>query len=160
MSLKREEIKEEDKWNVESIFSSDILWEEELKKLKNYIKDIARFTGKLKESSKIIKDAIETDIALNRRLELLYTYAHLKHDEDTKKEKYKAFHDQAFNIFVEYSELSSYFTPELLSVDDKLIRQFMNSEELSEYHFFLEKLLRAKPYTLSERMNGNTSCPL
>ena len=37
MAKKRNEIKKEDKWNVEAIFKNDDLWNKEYKSLKDYL---------------------------------------------------------------------------------------------------------------------------
>ena len=151
MAKKRSEVKKEDKWNVEDIFTSDDLWDKEYSSLKKDIFKINDYKGKLKNSVYILKDLIGTDVSLNRRLDRLYTYSHMRHDEDIKNEKYKTFYDMAYSLFVEYSELSSWITPEILNIKDELINQYINSEELFPYRFFLEKLLRAKEHTLSEK---------
>ena len=130
MPIKRTEVKKEDKWNVEAIFQDDSLWEKELDSLKNEIKKITYLKGKLKDSSGNIKKVIELDVSLSRRLDRLYTYSHLKNDEDTKNEKYKTYHDRAYNVCIEYSELSSWITPEILKIDDKIINKYINSEYL------------------------------
>ena len=119
MAKKRSEVKKEDKWNVEAIFATDDLWDKEYKLLKNDINKINDYKGKLKDSVKILKDLIEADVSLNRRLDRLYTYSHMRHDEDIKNEKYKTSYDLAYNLFVEYSELSSWITPEILNINDQ-----------------------------------------
>lgn len=150
MAKKRSEVKKEDKWKVEAIFANDELWEREHDLLKKEIYKINSFKGKLKDSEKNIKGMIESDIELNRRLDLLGTYAHMRHDEDIKNELYKTFYDKAVNLFVEYGEISSWVTPEILSIDEKLITKYINSEDLLPYKFFLEKILRTKQHTLTE----------
>ena len=150
MPIKRTEVKKEDKWNVEAVFENDRLWEKEFDSLKNEIKSITDFKGKLKESSSVIKRVIELDVSLSRRLDMLYTYAHLKHDEDTINEKYKTFYEKSYSLFIEYSEFSSWITPEILKIDDELINNYINSAELKEYQFHLKKILRAKKHTLNE----------
>ena len=140
MAKKRSEVNKEDKWNIEAIFKNDDLWDKEYKALKNDIHKISNYKGRLKDSAKTLKDLIKTDVSLNRR-----------HDEDIKNEKYKSFYDLTYNLFIEYSELSSWITSEILSIDDELINNYINSEELLPYNFFLKRLLRAKEHTLSEK---------
>ncbi len=150
MAKKRSEIKREDKWNVEAMFATDELWEKEHDLLKKDIYKINNFKGKLKDTEKNIKEMIEADIEINRRLDLLYTYAHMRHDEDIKNEIYKTCYDKAYNLFIEYSEISSWITPEILSIDEKLINKYIESKDLLHYKFFLQKILRTKKHTLSE----------
>ncbi|HOV13243.1 MAG TPA: oligoendopeptidase F, partial [Spirochaetota bacterium] len=114
MSKKRDEIQKEDKWNVEAIFENDTQWDNEYNSLKNDIKIIASFKGKLKDGYKNLLELIQTEIDLSRRLGKLYTYAHMKHDEDGKNEKYKDYFDRAFNLSSDFDELSSFINPEII----------------------------------------------
>jgi oligoendopeptidase F len=150
MPLKREEIKKEDKWNVEAIYKDDNIWEDDYKSLKEDVKKIIQFKGKLKNSSTEIKNLLEFDINLSRKMNLLYLYSHMKNDEDSKNEKYKSYHEKMVLLINEYEELASWITPELLSIDDNIMNNYLKSEELAPYKFHLEKILRNKNYTLNE----------
>ena len=151
MSKKREEVDQKNKWNVENIFLNDKLWEQELENLKKDIRDITQYKGKLSESDILLKNAIEKNIELERRLGKLYTYAHMKHDEDSKNEIYKTFYEKAYTLSVSYDEISSFFTPELLSLDTTILDKYLDSSELKLYKFYLEKIFRTKEHTLSEK---------
>jgi len=150
MPKKRAEIKKENKWNVEKLFKNDIEWENELGKLHKDVLNIIQYKGRLEESSFLLKNMIETMIELDRRIDKLYTYAHMRHDEDTRKEKYKKFHDQAYNLYVEYSQLSSWIEPEIISINNDIMDRYINSDDLFSYQFWLVKILRTKKHTLSE----------
>ena len=151
MPKKREDIEKNDRWNIESIFATDELWEKEFEIFKKEIKDIGFFRGKLKESETEILNAIEKSIYLDRKLGKLFTYAHTRHDEDTKNEKYKSYYEKAYNASVELDELSSYLVPELLAIEESLLIKYINSEVLSRYKFYLEKIIRNKAHILSDK---------
>jgi oligoendopeptidase F len=150
MPVKRESIKKEDRWNVEAVYKSDKIWEDEYKSLKNEINRIFDYKGILNKSAKNIKKMLDTSIDLERKLGKLYLYAHMKHDEDSKNALYKEFFGKASNLMVEYDEASSWIMPELLSIDAKVMENFMESGELDNYKFNIEKILRYKEHTLSE----------
>lgn len=150
MSKKRTDIKKEDKWNIEYLFKNDDLWEKELESLQKDVLNIVQFKGRLEESPIIIKEMIEKMITLDRRIDNLYTYAHMRHDEDTRKEKFKKFHDLAYNLYVEYSQLTSWIEPEIISIKNEIMERFINSSELFPYQFWLVKILRTKKHTLNE----------
>ena len=151
MPIKRDLVKKEDKWNSESIFSNDKLWEEEYDRLKKKINSITEFKGTLKDSHIKIKELLETSIELERNIDKLYIYAHMRHDEDTKNETYKTYLEKASDLAVEYDELSSWIIPELLSIEESLMNKYMSSDELKPYKFHLYKILRRKEHTLSEK---------
>ena len=150
MAKKRNEVKPEDKWNVSAIFENDEKWQKEYDELKEKIKSILKYKGRLKESAATIKELIDTELELDRRIDLLYTYAHMRHDEDSKNEQYKTFHDLAYTLYIEYSQLTSWITPEFLHIDDELINKYLNTSELLPYQFYLQKILRTKKHSLSE----------
>ncbi len=150
MAKKREEVNKSDKWNVEALFKSDELWEEELKKLSADVNSIQKYRGTLKESAENIKNLIDSEIALSRRINLLYTYAHMRNDEDGKNTKYRTFYSKAYNLYVNYDAMRSWITPEILAIDDNSMKSFINSEVLAPYKFYMEKVLRVKPHVLSE----------
>lgn len=151
MAKKRSEISKNDTWNTGAIYSSDTLWEEDYVLIKERMNDILPFKGTLSESAQALRSALDTYTDLERKLEKLYTYAHLKNDEDTKNQAYKSMYEKAYSLFISYDELSAFITPELLAIDEKVMEEFMNSRHLEEYGFYLEKKLRAKKHILSEK---------
>ncbi|MBN2546394.1 MAG: oligoendopeptidase F [Spirochaetes bacterium] len=150
MPKKRSEVDKNDKWNIEALFENDEKWQNEYNLLKNEIKNIIRFKGKLKESEKNILDMLEYSVEIARRIDKLYTYAHMKHDEDIKNDIYKSQYDIAINLYTDFSEISSYIEPELLSIDDEIMKKYLESKVLEKYKFYLEKIIRTKNHTLSE----------
>jgi len=148
--IKRNEIKNEDKWSVESIFKNDQEWQDEIKKLEKDLEVILKFKGKLDSSSKIIKELLETDISFSKRLDKIYLYAHMKNDEDLKNDVYKSFYDNAMNLYTKYMETTSWIIPELLKIENDKIKKFLKSDDLKPYDFYLTKILRQKEHILNE----------
>ena len=151
MAIKRDEIQKKDRWNVEAIFENDQLWEDEYNKLKDDIKAITTFKDRLASGYKILLELINTEINLSRRLSKLYTYAHMRHDEDGKNELYKGYFDRAYNLMSDFDELSSFINPEIISIPDDLMSSYLLEEELAEYKFYLSKILRVKKHILSKK---------
>ena len=123
-----------------------------LKKLKN-----SKPTSKSKEN-KEVKKSIKADKKqqkedkkLERKLEKLYTYAHLKHDEDTAEPLAKSLENRASGKAAAISAACAWFEPELLAIDDEKISAMLNEKVLEFYKPSIEELLRAKKHTLSEK---------
>jgi oligoendopeptidase F len=93
---------------------------------------------------------IELDIELSRKIDKVYLYSHMKNDEDLKNDKYKSFYDKAVNLYTKYNELTSWFVPELLKIEDNKIIEYLSSEALKPYKFHIEKLIRQKAHVLNE----------
>lgn len=151
MSKKRSEIEDKYKWNLEAIFASDGLWEDEYKKISEDMKNVASFAGTLSQSAQQIRKAFEFGLNINRRIEKLFIYAHTRHDEDTKLEKYKTMQEKAYILITQYSAMSSFFEPELLAIPTETMDKYIESSELAQYKFAFQKMLRAKEHILSDK---------
>lgn len=147
---KREEIDPKFKWKIEKIFESDNEWEEAFKNLKKEAPSLKDYEGKL-NNAKDIKEFLEKYVDLGIRAEVIYVYAHLKCDEDTSNSKYQGMMNKVDSYMAEYSAYTAYFVPEILSQDEKLIKDIIdNNEELKLYKFMFEDILKEKPHILSK----------
>ena len=99
------------------------------------------------ESLDLFRGTLEYDTALSRELEKLYTYAHLKSDEDKSNQFYLGMYQKVVNLYTRISEASSFITPEIQQLDDNLVKNFMEHESLKDYRFYIEKIIRYKPHT-------------
>ena len=147
---KREEINDKYKWKLDKIFTNDNEWEEAFKKLKEEAPSLKDFEGKLNNKENI-EAFLNKYVDLGIRAETIYIYAHLKCDEDTSNSKYQAMMNKVDAYMAEYASYTAYFVPEILSQDEKLIRDIINNnEELKTYKFLFEDILKEKPHILSK----------
>jgi oligoendopeptidase F len=147
---KREEIPEEDRWDLSHLFKSEDDWEDLFQKLEKNIENYKRYKGKLKESIDVFVEAIEFDLQISREIDQLHTFAHLKSDEDKTNQHNLGLYQRSLNLANRASELSSFMTPEIQSIPDEIISTYLQDKKLREYRFYLEKILRFKPHTLNQ----------
>jgi oligoendopeptidase F len=76
----------------------------------------------------------------------------LKNDEDQSDQHYLGFYQRIQTLANRAMEQSSYMTPEIMAIDETIMRGFLGAAELEPYGFYLEKILRNRPHTLSEQM--------
>ncbi|MGD2272714.1 MAG: oligoendopeptidase F [Desulfobacterales bacterium] len=150
MIPKREDIPPDQKWDLTPIFERDDQWEKLYHGMEKEIQTYASFRGRLGESVTRFKEALAFHLAVWRRIEKLYTYTHLKSDEDKSNQFYAGLHQRAVRLYTRASELSSFVTPEIQKLPDETVRNFLADDCLAEYRFFLEKIFRYKPHTLDE----------
>lgn len=146
---KRSEVQPEKCWQLEDLFPSQKDWDaafEELKQLKN---KAAEFEGKLStpDSVKAVF-ALEDDLSL--RIERLYVYAHLSHDQDTTNPTYQALVQKAKKLSVEVSEALSFITPEILALPEEQLDSYISDPQLADYKFTLQEIKREKAHVLSK----------
>ena len=149
--MERNEIAEQLKWRITDIFPSDEAWEKEFKGIEeeydNY--DFSVFKGKLGDKQSLL-ECLRLIDAVSRKIEKVYIYAHLRHDEDLRIAKYTSSHAQVgaliSNIFAEFS----FVEPELTALDDATLNGFIADPDFAEYDYKLRKIAGAKAHVLSE----------
>lgn len=154
MAKLRSEVASEDRWDVESMYPNMESWEKEFSSLfpnPNAVKfpAIDKLKGTLGQGADKVKEGLDLVFGIQRRLVKLYTYAHLKHDEDIADEKPKQAYNRILTCYHQFGEEISWFQPELLSLPEQTLKQYLNSPVLKDYRFHIEKIFRLKPHTLS-----------
>lgn len=150
----RSEVAEEDKWDLYSLYTDMEEWEKEFSLKANNgqphrCPEFIHFQGKLGDGAATVKKGLQILLSNQRTLEKLYTFAHLKHDEDIANEEYKKAYARILSLIQDYHKESAWFEPELLSLPTEKLIQYVQSPELAEYSFYLEKIFRMKAHTLS-----------
>lgn len=150
----RSEVALSDRWNVESLFANFEAWERDFEATsrgnqKPHWPELAAYKGKLSESTATMKSALELLFSLDRALSTLYTYAHLRHDEEITNDQYKVAYNKALALGQDFHQEIAWFEPEILAIPDSTMKQFLDSPDLKDYRFYLEKTIRVKPHVLS-----------
>ncbi|MBU8790763.1 oligoendopeptidase F [Oceanobacillus caeni] len=149
---KREEVPVEKTWKLEDIFETDDLWKKEFEQLQKDIPEITKFQGKLSESADTLYNLFKLQDELGERLGKLYTYAHMRYDQDTTNSFYQAMNAQAETVLTLASSSMSYVVPEILTMDEAKLESFLQEKkELQEYNKVLDEINRQRPHVLSEK---------
>ena len=143
----RKDVKEEHKWDLSPLFKNEDEWNTLFEDVEGNIGGYNKFYGLMGDSLERFRGTLEFDLALSRELERLYTYAHLKSDEDKSNQFYQAMYQRVVNLYTRVSEASSFITPEIQQLNEDLVRGFMADDSMKDYRFYLEKILRYKPHT-------------
>jgi len=153
MVLLREEVAKEDQWNVEDLYTNIDAWNqhftESFPEKDPKWPNIAEHKGKLGEGAARLKEALSQILNTQRTIEKLYTYAHLRHDEDITNDMQKAAYQKILSIIHVFAQETSWFVPELLSLSSEQIDAYLNDPQLQDFRFHLEKMIRIKKHTLS-----------
>lgn len=146
---KREDVKLENTWDLTPIFANDEEWESAFKEVQKLIEEAAGKKGTLDQGAGALLSTLESILTLHRELETLYVYAHLKSDQDTGNSTYQALQDRARLLISQAGEATSWFQPELLSLDeDKVNAYFDEEKELEQYRHEIEQQLANRNHVL------------
>lgn len=146
----RKDIPVEDTWRLEDIFPSDEAWEKEFKELLTELPKGNQYRGKLGESADTLWEALQFQDMITERLGRLYTYSHMRYDQDTGNTFYQGMDDRAKNLYTQAASAFSYIMPEILSIEEEKINQFMEEKkDLHLYKHALEEINLQRPHVLS-----------
>jgi oligoendopeptidase F len=150
----RGEIPSEDQWNVSALFPTFQEWEKELaavceKPTFPHWPQLQALRHHLKETVENLKSVLELSFSLSRKLEKLYTYAHLRHDEEITHNKHKEAFQRISSLLYDFQQEFAWIEPEILELPADLIEKYLNSPLLAPYRFHIEKIVRMRPHTLT-----------
>jgi oligoendopeptidase F len=146
----RDEVNTENTWRLEDIFAVDEQWEKEFEEVKGLIPSVQEYQGKLGESAEQLYAALQLQDKLLERLGRLYTYAHMRYDQDTTNSFYQGLDDRIKNLYSQAASALAFIVPEILAVDEEKIKGFLNEkEELKLYEHALEEINLQRPHVLS-----------
>ena len=149
----REEVPEKYTWDLTTKYKSTKDWELDFNNLKNEINSISKYKNNLVDNADNLYNCLELDTNISTKLEKLYVYAYLKHDEDLNNPENTKMFMTIYSLYVEYSKLTSFISPTILKVDNKTILDFMKeNKKLNKYKRVLDEIRRYKKYTLSEKI--------
>ncbi len=147
----RSEIDDKYKWDLTTIYKNDESWEEDFKKAEELLKEIPNYKDSFLDSANNLFNFLKFDEKIDRLISKLYYYAHLNYDSNTLDDKNKKMNDRVLDLSSKYAELTSFFTPSILSLDNNILEKYYsNNPGLLEYKFMFDDILRYKNHTLSE----------
>lgn len=147
----RDEVEEKNKWDLSSIYKSDDEWEAALKTLPELTKKVAEFKGKLGTSAETLLEALKTLEKAELQMETGYHYASLQHHANEDDSVATDREGRAMMAYTDMQAELSFIEPEIQSIDETKLRQWISQPDFADYKIFIEKQLHFKKYILSEK---------
>jgi oligoendopeptidase F len=148
---KREKVKEQDRWDLSSLFKSDADWEPAFGKWERQIAGYEKFKEKLGESAEMLSACLQFDASIDRAGERLGVYAFLRAAEDQGNSDYQRMKGRYQHVATKAAEAASFIRPQIMAIPSERMDEFLRSRELAEWRLALERVLRYRPHTLSQR---------
>ncbi len=147
----RQEVAPSDTWDLSSLYSEIAQWEADFQKLDGLIPRFETYRGRLGESVATLVEALDFDSDFDRIAERLGTYAFLKTTEDQGNSDFQALKSRYQNLSMRAGQAASFMRPELLAIDEAKMSAFLADPQVKLYRLQLERVLRFRPHTLSDR---------
>lgn len=147
----RHELPKESTWRLEDIFPNDDAWEKECEQIRAMLPKFDELRGTLGQSAEQLYTALSFRDEVFQRVNKLYVYAKMRHDEDVTNPIYQELNDRASQLYSEVLSKSSFYQPELLRIEKERIQDYLQNEKLHIYRHMFEKLDRQRPHVLSPK---------
>ncbi len=147
----REDIADEYKWNLNDIFVDDGEFESELEDVLKKVKNIEEYKKHFTESPQKLLNSLNEIIKIEEKISRIYSYAHMKYDQDTQDEKYQNYKNKAMMTYNKFSNSTSFMVPAIIKLGEEKLASFIEKEEgLEFYQHFFDNIMRQKEHYLSE----------
>ena len=138
-------------WSVEDLFPSDEAWEREFEACQEIPAQAAAYRGRLGESAGTLLEFLELSEKTEERLDPVFSYPMLRHDEDTANPVYQAMQGRLASFGVKLSGATAFEGPEINAIPEETLERFYAQEPgLEKYRRYLTRARRGREHTLSQ----------
>lgn len=147
----RSEVPETDKWDLSSIYKSNLEWENALSEIPVLTEKVVQFKGKLGSCPKTFLSALKAFEQAELKMETVYHYASLQHEADEDDSEATDREGRAMMAYTKMQSEISFMNPEILAIPEESLKEWISAPEFKDYKIYVEKLMHFNSYTLSEK---------
>jgi len=147
--ITREAIPEDSTWDLDGLYPDDAAWKAELASLEAEVARYETYRGTLADSATSLAACLTFDMNVSRTLDRLYTYAHLKNDEDKTVTFHQGNYERISRLATRLAQASSFIRSEVMAIAEERMQSFLDDEALEFFRLYLERMLRYRRHTLS-----------
>ena len=152
---RREDIPNEKKWNVESVFPSLEAWETEFARVDRLLPSCAAFGGRLSESAATLAEALAQESEVGVAVSKVYLYASMLAAGDTANQAAAALSSRARGLYARYAAAVSFYEPELLKIAPETLESWQTQEpELAVNRHYFDTLARRRAHVRSAEVES------
>ena len=135
-------------WNLKEFYENEENWGKDLEELKSLVPELASYEGKLNDFNEFL-NYFKLEEKANKLFYRLYGYAHLASDLNLKDVEKQTMQQQVLIVVNELSQKTAWSNPEILSLGEEKVMEFLNKDEfLKPYVFPIEKLFYQQKHVL------------
>ncbi|MBS1455549.1 MAG: oligoendopeptidase F [Clostridia bacterium] len=147
--MKRSEVEKKYLWQIEDMYADNAAWQKEYDEVNASVASLSEYAGKLGDKEEFLKFNRLND-EIMKKIEKIYTYAHMMADSDSGSSENCRLIALAQRLYVYFSTTTAFTVPEILSLPDEKINEYINDPDLKDYDYQLKTLLKSKKHVLSK----------
>ena len=149
-SLPRSKVKQNQTWNSESVFASSEGFDTEVQSILESLPAIKKFQGHLGDGPDMFIEAMNAIEVLSQRATRARVYATMSSAVNTADQLGAAMNGKAMSALAQVGAATSFVDPELLSMGESKLRQWINDDpRMKMYEAYFNDLFRKQTHVRS-----------
>ena len=142
---RREDVAAQYKWDLTHIYPNDEAWEAAMAAVLEEVKAFAQYDGKVAaDPRKVIRAYFELD----EKMAPVFSYAFLRKETDNADPVAQSLKAKLMQSAVQVQTMMAFVQPELLAMDEEVLKEIAADPEMKDYDTYIEDLLRQKAHAL------------
>ena len=135
-------------WDLSPIFENREAWDKAYREAEKAVAKLPELENTLKVSPQQMRAGLDRIYQTMQRVERVYLYASLLKNSDNGDGEYQRMEGMATNLYVAMSTACAFVDPEILSMPEETLLQFLDTADLAPYRHILGDVNRARAHTL------------
>ena len=135
-------------WDLTPIFSDVDAWKDAMARADGAVKALATLPGTLGSSPEALKDALDRITEAEAQVERVYLYAFLTKSGDNGDPQGQEMSARATSLAVALQTATAFLAPEILSIPQETLDDWMARDDLKLYRHMLDDIARGRSHTL------------
>ena len=148
--MKRKDMDPKFQWDFTHIYPDKAAWEAAMGSAERAVEGLAALPGTLKASKEGLKRGLDAAYDALLKIELPYIYASLHKSADGGDPEHQAMEARAMMLMVKASAALAFLNPEILSIPEGDLNDWMSEEDMAVYRFIVADIDRSRAHTLDE----------
>ena len=142
---RREDVAAQYKWDLTHIYPNDEAWEAAMASVLEEVKAFAQYDGKVADDPRKV---IRAYFDLDEKMSPVFSYAFLRKETDNADTVAQALKAKLMQTAVHVQTMMSFVEPELLAMDEAVLKEIAADPDMKDYDTFIDGLLQAKAHAL------------
>lgn len=148
---KREDVPADLTWDLTTIYPTDEAWEKDFQAVTALADKLPAIQKELGTSAQNLSNGLDQYFDLYRKLEKVYVYSSLKHNQDNNNTTYQALNQRASALLAQVGAKLAFFEPTILAIPEAQLKEFIaDNHNLQVYRHYLDNLTATRAHILDE----------
>lgn len=151
----RQDVPDEKKWSVESVFPDAKAWEAEYARVDGLLSGFAAYQGRLGESAAALAEALARSEEVGMAARKVSLYASMLRAGDTGDQAAAALASRAGGLAARFAAATAFYEPEMLQIPaERLTLWLSENTDLAVYGHYFDTLNRRRAHVRSEEVEA------